>query len=570
MPAASPDAPPVTTADLAAFDQALRPYQQALVSDACAFVEVVLNDVPNDAPATQRRRLYSCPTGTGKTHAQLAILKILRASGVDAWAFTPSIDVLRGYLERCGVPRNVLDSASEERLANMGEDIYCTTPTRAQNRILAAVRGVPEVVLYDEVHHAIENNDVSGTLFALGALTVWLGFTATPYRATPRATAELEAAWPDQVDVLTIPEAVAAGYWALPTFEVVGLVDDDEVKVAGGDFQSKAAGTLVGSRITAIAELVQARLFADVAREPAPGSEVAPVGGLAWVPTAITVPNTEAAGLLVEALDRLGIPARRVGQDTSARDRGLAYAECRSGKGVLVSVRVLAEGVDLPWLRRLVDARPTMSPVSWLQQIGRITRPGPVRPEYICVCRNLERHAYLLQGMAPRRAVSDAQAAFPNPSKRSGSRSIGLEALTKFKAIDLPLADGVRGSMYALYATENATGVITEWVALLDPTSERSLTARREVAPATDGSRGYGRWVAAPLPMDLAGHATSGFRGEISEKQRLWWERQATRFGLDVEAVRGNRKLAQRAFAALPVLRDLGQTMRATPVGGDA
>lgn len=605
------------TVSLDAFAQELRAYQAALVNKACAFVD----GLDPKAQPTARRRLYSLPTGTGKGTVQLALLQALRSeaemecpeckgaggdkrlactecngegvlvfAGLDAWIYTPSLDVMRGYLERCGVPADVLDEASEQKIAEMGEAICVTTPTRAQNRILAGERGVPEVVLYDEVHHATEENDVSGTLFALAPLTAWIGFTATPYRGTPKGTADLEAAWPVREAVLTIPDAVAGGYWALPRFEVVGLVDDDEVKVAGGNFVEKAAAALVGSRIEDLAELIAKRAEGDVeaaAREScicglapfqtfdastcrcvafarfASGEFEAPI-----LPTAVTVPSTETAGLLVEALDRKGVPARRVGADTPAGARALAYAEAREGKGVLVSVRVLSEGVDFPWLRRLVDARPTLSPVSWLQQIGRITRPGPVQPEYICVCRNLERHAYLLQGMVPRTTLAAAQDAFPAPSKRGGGRAIGLEALSKFKAIDLPLADGVRGTMFAVYQTA-PDGVITEWVALLDPTSERSITARRTVGPVpADAStkRTYGKWERAPLPDDLAGHATSGFRGEVSDKQKAWWEREATKRGLDVAAVRGTAKLAQRQFAALPVLRDLGLSMRAETI----
>lgn len=540
------------------FAQTLRPYQQALVDDALAFVTEVDGMDPT-TPEARRRRLYSMPTGTGKGTAQLALLKALRAAGRDAWIVTPSLEVLRGYLERCGA--GDLEGAGEARLAQLGELCFCTTTTRMRNRILDGSRGGLAVVLYDEVHHAIEGNDVSGTLFALMPLAAWIGFTATPYRGSPRGTLELEKAWPDQVEVLNIPEAVAMGAWALPTFEVVGLVDDDQVKIQGGDFHAKAAGELVGSRIEDLAKLIaerSARWKNDDPRLNDPERDV---------PTAVTVPNREAAGFLVEALDRWGVPARLIDTDTSAAERARAYTECREGKGVLVSVRVLAEGVDFPWLRRLIDARPTLSPVSWLQQVGRITRPGPVRPEYICVCRNLERHAYLLQGMVPRKIVAQAQDAFELPSKRGGQRAVGLEALTKFKQIDLPLADGVRGAMYALYSVDESSGVCTEWAVLLDPTSERAITARRLVTPQADGSKGYGKWAACPLPTDLNGYATSGFRGKVSDKQGKWWQRAAARHGLDPAAV---GKLTQRQFCALPVLSDLRMNLRAEVVAAEA
>lgn len=544
---------------LAAFSQTLRPYQEALVTDALAFVEQVEGMDPT-APEATRRRLYSMPTGTGKGTAQLALLQKLRADGLDAWIYTPSLEVLRGYLERCGAEG--LQGCSEDRLAELGEAIWVTTPVRAQRRILEGLRTAPQVVLYDEVHHATEGNDVSGTLFALAPLAAWIGFTATPYRGSPKGTLELEEAWPDMVEVLSVPEAVANGSWALPTFSVVPLVDDDAIKIEAGDFQGKAAGNAVGSRIEDLAKLVLERGERDKDE-----SGRFSAGGGDYQPTAVTVPNRETAGLLVEALDRLGVAARLVSADTPASARALAYAECRDGRAVLVSVRVLAEGVDFPWLVRLVDARPTLSPVSWLQQVGRITRPKSRRPEYICVCRNLERHAYLLQGMVPRKVIGDAQAVFDGPSKRGAGRAMGLEALTRFKQIDLPLADGVRGHMYCLYSVDGDTGITTEWAVLLDPTSERAVSATRQVQALPDGTRGYGKWQAATVPAEMAGFATSGFKGAVSEKQAAWWRRAAVRHGLDPNAV---GKLTKRQFAALPVLSDLRLNLRAEQVAGEA
>lgn len=568
-PRSGPEAGGSPEPSLDRFTQRLRPYQEQLVDDALAHVEYCATMNPQAEPSA-RRILYSMPTGTGKGTAELALLATLRSGWIagepgggqdagdlrrarDAWIFTPSLDVLRGYLERCGADRETVETASEDKLAEMGRAIFVTTPTRAQRLINQQERPVPEVILYDEVHHAIEGNDVSGTLMAYAPLSTWIGFTATPYRGTPKGTAELNEAWPNQVEALTIPQAIALGAWALPRFEVVPLVDDDTITVSAGDFQAKSAGKLVGSRVAAVAALVRERWDVDPMT--------------ARVPTTVCMPNTETAGLLVEELDRIGVPARRVGADTSAKDRALAYAECREGRGVLVSVKVISEGVDFPWLGRIIDARPTLSPVAWLQLVGRITRPKAYRPEYICVCRNLERHAYLLQGAVPREAVAQAQQAFEAPSKRAGMRSVGFEALARFKPIEMPLVDGVKGTMFTLYSTDE-NGVTTEWVALLDPVSEQAVTARRLVQPANpDGSRAssaWGKWERAPIPESLEGFATSQRSGELSDKQRAWWERAAARFGLDPAAARitGRGKITQRQFACLPVLSDLRASMR--------
>lgn len=536
---------------LSLWTQTLRDYQEDCLADAAEFVQECW-----DGKHEVRRRLYAAPTGTGKGTTEIGLLKGLVDQGVDAWILTPSLEVLRGFLERCGLDREALSETSAEKLAELGERIRCTTPTRFRNRVLDGAYTSPEVVIYDEVHHAVWDNEVSGTLFAVAPEAVWLGFTATPYRGTPKGTQQLREAWGEPVLVFTIPEAVAAGYQSLPRFEVVGLVDDDRISVKGGEFNVRGSSKVVGSRLKDLAALIEDRVR-GLPADAAAGDTV---------PTAVTVPSRAVAGDLVEALDALGVPARMVIQQTKAKDRARAYEECRQGLSVLVSVKVLVEGVDMPWLRRLIDARPTMSPVAWVQQIGRIMRPGPTRPEYICVCRNLERHAYLLGGAVPREAVAQAQEEFEAPSKRTGARSIGLESLKRFKAIKLPLAGGGHGTMNALYSVNSDTGQVTEFVALLDPCQPEPLCARRTnvrqlVGEGDDAkweTKQYGKWEVCDLPTELEGFASSKWRTTATKKQKQWWERAAARHGLDPGAA---EKLTGRQFQALPVLADTRRSL---------
>src|SRR5690606_27135525 len=251
-------------------------------------------DLPDSAPDRECRILYSSPTGTGKGTMQLATLAALREAGWNAWIYTPSLDVMRGYLERCGADPETLDCGAE-KLAEMGEAIYVTTTGRARNLIAGGVYEPPEAVLYDEVHHATDGNDVSGLLFAVAPRAAWIGWTATPYRGTPRGTQELLAAWPEQVEVLTVPDAIGGGYWALPTFRVVGLVDDDTITLANGEFQTKATNKLLSSRVAAIAGLVREYLVSDGRKNTTESPALETPGG--WKPTAVTVPSREIAGL---------------------------------------------------------------------------------------------------------------------------------------------------------------------------------------------------------------------------------------------------------------------------------
>ncbi len=523
---------------LSRFRQTLRDYQQDVIEDA--LIQYDLNP--------HGRTLYSSPCGTGKGTIELALLKTFRERERDAWILTPSLEVLRGFLERTGADKTQLESASGDKLAALGEFIYVTTPTRLRNRVLNGDCGMPEVIIYDEVHHAIEGNEVSGTLFAIAPDACWFGFTATPYRGSPRSTQALRDAWGEPCVVMDIPEAAADGWITLPTFEVVPLVDDDRIKVVNGKFQVKSANAETKSRIDALADLVEERWRLH----GIPRAE--------RLPTCITVPSSDAAEWLCWALEIRGTRAHWVSAKTPAKDRATAYRECELGQSVLVSIAVLTEGVDLPWLARLVDARPLISPVAWVQQLGRIMRnkPNGGRGEYICVNRNLERHAYILGGAIPREVFAEAQGAFETPSDRDTMKRVGLEAMRRFKAIPLPLADGTRAYMYSLWSC-GEDGVKTEYVTLLDPVDVEPIVAMRRV-PRVDEStafdyRAAGKWQRTTLPDDLVGYATSGHRFNLTDKQKTWWERSAARHGLDPAAA---DSLTWRQFAALPVLSQLG------------
>jgi superfamily II DNA or RNA helicase len=261
----------------------------------------------------------------------------------------------------------------------------------------------------------------------------------------------------------------------------------------------------------------------------------------------------------VEALDERGVFARMVIGSTKPQARALAYKECEEGRTVIVAVAVLSEGVDMPWLGRLIDARPTVSPVEFVQRIGRIMRPGKgYQPEYICCCRNLERHLYLFGGAVPREAVKAAQEAFEQPTKRDGHRSLGFEALARFKRIPYPLDGGLTGSMFNVHEV-TAEGVKVEWCVLTTPLSDSAIVARRDTRIERDEKGEIvkyhnGKWARATMPDDFAGFATSQQRGALSEKQAEWWERSARRYGLDPEAA---EDIKRRQFQALPVLADL-------------
>jgi superfamily II DNA or RNA helicase len=525
-------------ATLDRFAQVLRDYQE----DAVAFAaERVLTRALNENGLP--RTLFSSPTGTGKGTIELALLRELRCGhGIDAVILTPSLGILRGFLERCGATPDELEQ-SEDKLAAMGEAIGVHTPIRYRNQVLKGERTSADVFICDEAHHQTDHGEVSGLLFTISPESIWVGYSATVYRGTPKGTRDLRAAWGEPYCVLTIPEAIRRGFCALPRMRVQPLTDDDRIEVRNGQFVAAAVDKEVGSRVRETA-LVAYREW----QGPSKGKGQP-------TPTCLVVPSTDVAHLVVDVTRTSPVPFLFIGQHSTSEHRMRAFEECRAGRAIMVVIKVLAEGVDTPWLRAMVDASPTLSPVEWTQRVGRIMRPGAERPRYVCTCRNLERHAYVMEGAIPRQVVADAQQAFPEPTNRSAMRAFGLESLKKFKQIDVPLKGGLRSHAWVLFSVDEETAKETQYVAILHPTKAETIVASRQNVVEADGTRGYGHWEKCEVPEDLVGFATAPFRKGCSDKQKQWWRTDAGNYGLDPGAA---DTITARQFFVLPALKQLG------------
>jgi hypothetical protein len=495
----------------------LRGYQQLAVQDALAFLQ-----------ADGERRCYAAPTGSGKSAIELAILDAFPR----ALLVTPRLEILAGMLQKKGISTAGL---SGQALADTGLAHRLTTPIRLRNRMRDGRLDLqPELLLIDEIHHATA---LTYQELRLMASCPVLGWTASPYRGTPRSTAELRAFWGEPIWIITLAEAAARGVISVPSFRICPLVDDDQISVSSSrEFVVSSASEAVGSRLEAVVEL--GRPLFD---------------GQHWDrPTMLALPSVESASSCLHAFQAAGLSAALVTGDTPQVMRQQAFAATVARELALIQIGVVSEGVDLP-LRRLIDLVPTLSPVRWIQLLGRITRPVPTGeavPEYWGCCRNLERHAYLLEGLVPLPVLAQAQAAFGKPTSRSAVRVLGFEKLGRFQAVDLPLRGGIQGLMYCLQQVEGSQ--VRQWAILVHPAGLDPIVATR-LNGRCDGPNQYGSWqLHEGLPEITDGFASIK-AGELTTKQALWWRRSAARHGLDPDAT-----INRRSFVALPVLADLG------------
>jgi superfamily II DNA or RNA helicase len=524
-----------------------RDYQERFIGD----VFKSLDDTPEGSPAL----LYAAPTGTGKSVMELTLLSYLP----DSVLVTPRLEIVADMLKKGGI---ATDGWGDDKLAAVALQHRITTPIRLRNMLARGdLPWRPDAVIWDEAHHrsADSYQDIRAYL---GGGVAEIGLTASPFRGTPKGTEEFLAAWNSLTWVLTYPDAAAQGYIAVPRCCVWALCDDDELEVVNGEITVRSAEELIRPRLDEVVDRCRGYARGVATGLSAPES----TGPYGWDrPTIFSVPGTDIARELAARLEAAGLPARAVTQDTPRADRLRIFQACERGNVAIVQIDVVSEGVDLK-LRRLIDLRPTLSPVKWLQQVGRITRPVQFRdpatggtrytepaPEYICTNRNLERHCYLYDGLIPAAAVAAAQQAFSVPSRRAGMRAVGTENLGRFQAAELPLADGTTGIMYQLTAVEGFTK--REYAVLLHPCSPQPLYAARE--NARDGERvAYGKWQAVEKLPDMRGFSSAPAKA-LSDKQRDWWARAAKARGLDPAG-----DVNRRNFAALPILTDLGLALK--------
>lgn len=471
-----------------------------------------------DAIQQGKRICYAAPTGCGKSLIEIHI----QSQCPGAWIVTPNNNILTGFLSKLG---HDTSDKSEQWTIDTGYAHHISTPVRLRNALLAGEMESPAALIIDEGHH-----DLAETYQQLHALCGYCPavlFTASPYRGTPKGTTAFREQWGEPVWVITYPEAAARGDISIPTISIVPLVDDDLLEVKDGDFVVSQITSATRDKFEHIASIAK-RFYSNQ-----------------WdKPTMFSCPNTDICFTLTAALNRAGCPSVSVTGDTEHKDRQRAFADCISRRCALLQVYVVSEGVDLP-IQRLIDLSPTISPVKWIQQFGRITRPS-LASEYICTNRNFLRHHYLLDGCVPTSATKDAIQAFGGLGTRLAVRAMGVESLGRLKPITLPLKDGIKAACYSVAGIEGNRCI--EYFVIIHPAREEVFWARRENVKLANGQKSYGNWTRCEQPSELVGF-NSLPTSPLSDKQRDWWSKAAGRYGLDASA-----SITRKEFPALPVL----------------
>lgn len=510
-------------------DWQLRDYQEAAVQ---SIVDWGVSAACGD------KHGWTAPTGTGKSLMELEAKKRL---GDGWWLITPRLEIARGFLQKLGYTGTI---PLIELVDRCFQHQICT-PIRFRNKLFRGEIQRVDGILFDEGHHATASSWQDVWVAAGMPPTALL--TATWFRGTSKQTAKFIETWGEPDVIITLEEAANRGDISIPQCEVLPLVDDDIIELnSTGEFDVHALESETMNRVEDMARIAVSRWYNT------------DQSGCWDRVTVFCLPGLTSAREMMHAIAAKGGTAGVIDAKTTDAERQFLFTALLARKLALVQISVVGEGVDLP-IRRLVDLAPCMSPTKWMQQLGRSTRPihpGEALPEYICTNRNLQRHAYLLEGLIPPAKVAEAAEAFGDIGKRAGVRALGLESLGRFKAVNVRLVDGNVAQFFFLVDSKN--GRLTEYACCAHPTVAEPIWAIREHS-GEGTARIWGHWRPIKQPSEIRGFVSQTPRPP-SPKQAQWWNKQASWYGLDPDV-----KLTQKNFAALPFCVDLGLKLARTP-----
>jgi hypothetical protein len=305
------------------------------------------------------RQFYTAPTGCGKSVMELCVQqKLFEAGHEHSWITTPREEIIYGMLDKLDVADRSFESAYSRKI---------TTPIRMRNRLLKGEGEPPHKMIIDEAHHDAAESYRQVEL--LSGLAPRVGFSASPFRGSPRSTQQLRELWGDPIQIITYEEAERIGAISMPEYKMLPLLDDDQVELKNGEFVVEAIEDATKDRIEILIDHAL-KNWKD--------------GPLWDRPTIFSLPSSALCHALAERFQRAGLAIGVVSAETPKALRYQIFQGCLERICAIAHINVVTEGVDLK-LERLVDLSPVMSPVKWLQQLGRITRPQPRKPEYVCV-----------------------------------------------------------------------------------------------------------------------------------------------------------------------------------------
>ena len=295
-----------------------------------------------------RAPLLVLPTGGGKTVVFNYIAEQTSAKNKRVLILVHRVELLRQTIDKLPVPCGII---SPEFTPDNEKNIQVAsvqTLVRRLNRPMYA----PDLIIIDEAHHTTAGSWKK--ILDAYPNAHRLGVTATPCRADGDGLQ-------DYFDVLVegsnTAELIDAGYLAKPRiFMGKQHIDLSRIATKGGDYNPAEAAELLDNNL----------IIGDMVRHYQQHCENDPA--------VVFAVNLKHAEHIAAEFRARGYNFQLISGDTDK----LRRADLISGLGTryhgLVSVDLIGEGLDIPAIRAVFLARPTISEALHLQQVGRALR----------------------------------------------------------------------------------------------------------------------------------------------------------------------------------------------------
>ena len=499
------------------------------------------------------QRLYiELPTGTGKSTIAAAFAKQrLQETGGRVLALVHRQDLVRQLAHtfaREGLPVGQLMEGERA----VGAPVVVSTIqslTQATTRELLAAHPAPiRTALFDEAHHAVGGSDYERVLTTLDCAgddqpVIAVGFTATPYRSDSRSMLDV---LPVCAFARSIPDMVQSGWLAPLTWHPVRV--DLDLEQAAITYQD-------GERDYAEATLARLLLHERITTRLVDHAAAL----IERRPTLVFAASVQHAETLAAAFSARGFRAAVVSGSTRPRQREAIYTDWRSGAiQVVCNCSLLTEGFDFPEIAALVIARPTLSPVLYLQMLGRGMRLALGKHDCLVIDVLGNQPDPRRQVVLPHVVGIDEQFA---DGGQEGRPAAGRRSNPFLRAVlggqgemGLALLDPLGRSHYrwTAYCRGYFARINADVIAIIEADPDKSgLYRSRQYSQAPD-AQGEHRWIErAYLPLRqqvaLVQEATRDlFREALAGKEAAWLQQPASEKQMH-KLAHYNRRLAQRA-----------------------
>lgn len=337
----------------------LRPYQHLAVEAVRASFR-----------SGKRRPLLVSPTGSGKTVVFSYVTAAAALKGNRTLILchrAELLDQIHRSLDNMDVPHGLIAAGRTSDPTSITQVASVQTLVRRLDHVTE-----PDLIVIDEAHHA--------TAGAWSAVTArWpnarvLGVTATPARLDGKG---LGTVFDDLIRGPEVADLIAAGYLCQPIYYAPACVNLEGVRMVAGDYnRAEISDRMDKPTITGDAVSHYRRL----------------ANGLSC---AVFCTSVLHASHVAEAFCAAGYRFAVLDGGLSRDERSKRVAQLASGQlQGIVTVEIISEGFDLPVVACAILLRPTASLTLHLQQVGRVLRIAPGKPNAIILDHvgNCRRH----------------------------------------------------------------------------------------------------------------------------------------------------------------------------------